>query len=210
MNFKKSRERERERLSTLFYIKKTKRRSMHFDISLSSVPHFLSVLTSGKSTSMRSATKLWHTWLTTLQLCSSWYVGLDLFILRSKTVCSFQGRQRSFWLVVEWRAKKSSHPKNPILSPPSCCRHVVVECQYSHLTIKNYHWLLLVCSPKTNSRKPLASGFFLNFWHSHLYNQTPSSHRIHQTIDRVILFSTNRTTNLLVLYYSNIKNEFSE
>jgi len=108
------------------------------------------------------------------------------------------------------KVKKSSHPKNPILSPLSYCRHVVVGCQYSHLTIKNYHWLLLVSAPKTTSRKPLASGFFLNYWHSHLYNQTPSFHGIHQSIARVILLSTNPTTNLLVLYYSTIKNEFSE
>jgi hypothetical protein len=91
------------------------------------------------------------------------------------------------------------------LAPLSYCHHVVVEWQCSHLTIKNYHWLLLVSSPKTTSRKTLASGFFLNFWHSHLYNQTPSSHRIHQSIARVIVLSTNPTTNLLVLYYSNIK-----
>jgi len=108
------------------------------------------------------------------------------------------------------KVKKSSHPKNPILSPLSYCRHVVVGCQYSHLTIKNYHWLLLVSAPKTTSRKPLASGFFLNFWHSHLNNQTPSFHGTHQSIARVILLSTNPTTNLLVLYYSTIKNEFSE
>jgi len=49
---KRERERERERLSNLFYIKK-KRRSMQFDICLSSVPHFLTFLTSGKCTSMR-------------------------------------------------------------------------------------------------------------------------------------------------------------
>ena len=64
---------------------------------------------------------------------------------------------------------------------------------------------MLVSSPKTTSRKTLASGFFLDFWHSHLYNQTPSSHRIHQSIARVIVLSTNPTTNLLVLYYSNKK-----
>jgi hypothetical protein len=45
--------RERDRLSNLFYIKKKKRRSMQFDICLSSVPHFLTFLTSGKCTSMR-------------------------------------------------------------------------------------------------------------------------------------------------------------
>ena len=47
------REREREMLSTLFNIQKKKRRSMQFDICFSSVPHFLTFLTSGNCTSMR-------------------------------------------------------------------------------------------------------------------------------------------------------------
>ena len=118
----------------------------------------------------------------------------------AKPCAHFKAGREAFDLLWSKGQKQSSHPKNPILSPPSCCRHVVVECQYSRLTIKIYYWLLLVCSPKTTSRKPLASGFFLNFWHSHLYNQTPSSHRIHQSIARVVLLSTNPTTNLLVLF----------
>ena len=93
MNFNKPIERES---IDLFYIKKKNRRNMQSDICLSSIPHFLSFLTSGNCMTRPSAMFM--------ILC------LDSFILLSKTVCSFRGSQRNFWFVVEQKKKKKTQP----------------------------------------------------------------------------------------------------
>jgi hypothetical protein len=92
MNFKKSR--ERERLSALFYIKKTKRRSMQFDICLSSVPHFLAFLTSGKCTSMRKSHQIvaCMTHPSAMLLLILW-LGFIYFTKQNRVLISWQAQK---------------------------------------------------------------------------------------------------------------------